>query len=267
MRNNLFMILKSLINVFINKKYILFILILVAINSNIFSSDFFDYPISTIVIDAGHGGEDSGALASYSFDENILEKDITLKVALEVEKNVKKALSNIRIIQTRDEDKYLSLQTRSEKGYNYVLNDRSSSLYISIHANSAANKDANGIEVFTKLENKVVSLFDETTPIENLDLFVNEDLYTLNQKQYSSSINFASTILDSVISSIPTINNRGVKSEDLYVLNVCRTTACLVEIGFLSNEDEAKLLIDEDYQKKIAKAISDGIVSYIKNRR
>ncbi len=252
---------------FIKRTLILLSLSLLIISNNIFSTDFFDYPISSIIIDAGHGGNDSGAIASYSFNQEILEKDIVLNFALSLEKKLKEKDNSLNIIQTRNNDTYLSLQQRSEKGYNFVLDDKTSSLFISIHANSSTNKQANGFEIYTKLENKVVYLFDETTPIENLDLFVNNTLNNLSQKQYITSYNLSASILNSVINKIPKITNRGIKSDDLYVLNVCRTTGCLIELGFLSNKEEAKLLLDSSYIDKMVEAVSEGIINYIKNRR
>ncbi len=249
------------------KKIFYFFIFLFLFSNCLYAKSFFDYPISSLVIDAGHGGNDSGAIASYSFAPTIYEKDIVLDIALKVEKYVNKELPKLEIIQTRVDDTYLSLQERSEIGYNYEIENKTSSLYVSIHANSAKNKEASGVEIFTKLENKIVHLFDEKTPIENIDLFVNEDLYTLNKKQYQTSFELASTILNSIVNNFLNINNRGIKSEDLYVLNVCRTSACLIEVGFISNEDEAKLLLDNSYRDKMAKSIATGIVKYIKNRR
>lgn len=254
-----------------NKKFkksiiIFFIISFFSIN-NIIADAFFDYPISTLILDAGHGGLDSGAIASYSFNDDIKEKDIVLSISKKIENYVHKSLPSLKIIQTRKDDTFLSLQERSEMGYNFILDDKTSSIFISIHANSALNKNASGFEIYTKLENKIVYLYDETTLIENIDLFVNENLSLLNEKQYLTSLDLASSILTSFVQDFPKTNNRGIKSEDLYVLNVCRTTAVLVEVGFISNEEEAKKLLDESYQDEIAKSISKGIVEYIKNRR
>lgn len=253
-------------NTVLKRSIIIYLFLSLFFSTNIFSQDFFNYPISTIIIDAGHGGKDSGAIASYSFNNQIYEKDIVLDFALKLEESLKEKIPEILIYQTRNDDTYLSLQQRSEKGYNFVLKDKTASLYISIHANSAKNTEAEGFEIYTKLENKVVYLFDETTPIENLDLFVNENLDILSQKQYITSYNLSASILNSVLQNVPTIVNRGIKSEDLYVLNVCRTTGCLIELGFISNEEEAKKLLNQTYIDKMVDSISNGIVNYINSR-
>jgi N-acetylmuramoyl-L-alanine amidase len=231
------------------------------------AASFFDYPISTVILDAGHGGEDSGAVASYDFNPDIKEKDIVLDIALKVESYLSKNLPEIKIIQTRVDDSFPSLQERSEIAYLIQLDDKSASLFVSIHANSAEVESAEGFEVYTKLENKVIYLYDSSTPLENIDLFTADNLYTLNRKQYDTSYELSSNILDSVIKSFPQISNRGIKSDDLFVLNVCRTTACLIEVGFLSNKEEAKLLLDSAYRDRMALAISEGIVTTIKNRK
>lgn len=233
----------------------------------LYSTSFFDYPISTVFIDAGHGGLDSGAVSSFSFNPLIEEKDIVLDIALKIEEHLSKQMPELSIIQTRYDDTFPSLQERSELAYKTKLDDKFSSIFVSIHANSSTNSSAKGVEVFTKLENKTIYLLDEETPIDNIDLFVNDDLKTLNKNQYSTSMILSNNILESIKKNIPQIISRGIKSDDLYVLNVSRTTATLVEVGFISNEDEAKLLLDSVYRDKIAKAVSEGIIKTINNRK
>jgi N-acetylmuramoyl-L-alanine amidase len=243
-----------------------FIFMLFAFSTNLIASSMFDYPISTVFIDPGHGGEDSGAVASYDFNNLIEEKDIVLDIALSLRDYLEEELENTDIILTRDNDTYISLQNRSEVVYKTPLPNKTSSLFVSIHANSATSS-AQGFEIFTKMKNKIIYLYDSETPIQNIPLFANDDIYTLNDKQYDTSFTLASNILNSVLKSFPTISNRGIKSEDLYVLNVSRSTSCLVEVGFLSNEEEAKKLLDSTYRQTMAKAIGDGIIETIKNRR
>ncbi len=270
MKTNTFKIRNLFFKNFCFKKVkILFLLLLM----NLFflqiisAKSFFDYPISTVFIDAGHGGMDSGAVASYDFDPLIEEKNIVLEVALGVEKYLNKALSDINVVQIRDDDTYYTLQERSEFAYKYPLEDKSSSIFVSIHANSASSNSAKGFEIFTKLEKKQVDLFDEETPVGNIDLFVNEKFEVLSEQQYQTSYQLALEIENAFKKDFPQLRDRGIKSDDLYVLNVCRTTGCLIEIGFLSNKDEANLLTDSAYLNNISKTISDGIVEYIKKRR
>lgn len=164
----------------------------------LYSTSFFDYPISTVFIDAGHGGLDSGAVSSFSFNPLIEEKDIVLDIALKIEEHLSKQMPELSIIQTRYDDTFPSLQERSELAYKTKLDDKSSSIFVSIHANSSTNSSAKGVEVFTKLENKTIYLLDEETPIDNIDLFVNDDLKTLNKNQYSTSMILSNNILESI---------------------------------------------------------------------
>lgn len=254
------------LNSVISKKIIVFIILFSCVFMKLYSTSFFDYPISTVIIDAGHGGSDSGAVSSFSFNPLIEEKNIVLDIALKVEKHLLKEMPDLNIIQTRYDDTFPSLQQRSEIAYKTILDDKTSSLFVSIHANASTSSSAKGVEVFTKLENKLIYLVDEETPLDNIDLFVNDNLKTLNNKQYLTSLTLSNNILESIKKNIPQIINRGIKSDDLYVLNVCRTSASLVEVGFISNEDEVKLLLDNVYRDKIAKAISEGIIKTIQTR-
>lgn len=243
---------------------IVFLLCFSALNLN--ATSLFDYPISTIFIDPGHGGVDSGAAVTHDFNPLIEEKDIVLDISLTLEQYLKREMPSLNIILTRSDDTYLTLQERSEVAYKTPLESRTGSLYVSIHANSATN-NAHGFEIFTKLKDKTVFLYDEETPLKNISLFSNNDLLTLNKRQYNTSYDLSKNILDNVLKDFPDIKNRGIKSEDFYVLNVCRTTACLVEVGFISNEKEAKKLLDKSYRDSMAKAIGKGIIETIKNRR
>lgn len=241
------------------KKIIIFIVLLFT-SFSLFAKNPFQYPVSTVFIDAGHGGKDPGANRSWYFSEDpILEKDITLKVALKVGEYLKQMAPSLNIIQTRVDDVYLTLQERSEVSFLYPLDKKSSALFVSIHVNAVASSQASGFEVYTKLKDKNILLFDNRTPIENIPFFAIDSVENLNKYMYEKSSELASSINLSIAKQFPLNKNRGVKQEDLYVLNVCRTSGVLIEIGFVSNEEEAREMIDDSYLSKMAKAIADGI--------
>lgn len=99
----------------------------------IFASNPFEYPVSAIFLDAGHGGSDPGANRFWNFyGKTINEKDITLSLSFEVEKNLKNLLPNIEIYQTRETDEYLSLQERSSYCYTMPLQPKSRAIFISL---------------------------------------------------------------------------------------------------------------------------------------
>lgn len=246
-------------------KYFLIISIfLLTINNSVFASNPFNYDISTVFIDAGHGGSDPGANRKWDFEDSlIMEKDITLKLSKKVENYLNDYNLGIEIIQTREDDRYLSLQDRSQICFTKGLRPKTSSLFVSIHVNAASSKNANGYEIYTKLKSKNVPLFDENTPIENIPFFSVDNLTNLNQFMFEKSDYFANNVLNEIEKAYPLKKNRGVKQEDLYVLNVCRTSAILIEVGFLSNEKEARELVDNSYLEKMAKAIAKGIKNTI----
>ncbi len=207
--------------------------------------------IKYVVIDAGHGGKDSGAVGSITevteVDEaaseeataqqiienttTYYEKTINLAVAKLVQKNLQDA--GVKVIMTRTGDTYPTLSERS-----VLANQNDAAMFVSIHVNSAANApNANGIEVYYANKN-------------------NNDFYGLTSKK------FASTVLDKMLEETDA-RSRGVKSENYYVIRTSLMPAILIEVGFISNADEIKQLIDPAYQQKLADGISAGILAHI----
>lgn len=243
-------------------RYFIVTILMVTISSSIFAINPYNYPVKTIFIDPGHGGRDAGASRDYDFLESTLnEKDINLKLATKISLLLQSSFKDIKVYQTRVDDEYLSLWERSNISAITPLAPKTSSLYISLHVNASANTDASGFEVFTKLSpsQKRLVLFDSNTPLENIAFFSSETNDKLNFDLYAKSTSLAKNINDSMVSYFPTTKNRGIKNEDLYVLNVSKTPAVLVEIAFLSNEEEAKNLVNDDYLNTMAQAIFEGI--------
>ncbi|RLD59886.1 MAG: N-acetylmuramoyl-L-alanine amidase [Bacteroidetes bacterium] len=219
--------------------------------------------IHTIVIDPGHGGKDPGAI---SYSKNNFEKTI----ALEIAKKLKKKLLNnldVKIILTRDKDEFVSLQQRTQ-----LANRENANLFISIHCNAHRKKIVNGIEVFylstaktsearavESLENSVVYNFEggqeAVKKYDDLafilaDMAQNEHL----EESYQLALNLQSNLVNTL-----KCYNRGVKQANFYVLRGAFMPAVLIEIGFLSNKEEEKKLINAKYQDKIAEAIFESI--------
>ncbi len=167
-----------------------------------------------IVLDAGHGGKDSGAICN-----GIQEKDLNLKVALQMEKILQ--ANGYSVVMTRREDKYLTLEERVA-----VAHASQADLFVSVHANAARNQSAHGVEVFHHHSASHQSV--------NLARHVSSRLGDLAR-------------------------NRGVKSADFYVLRKTKMPAILVEVGFLTNEYEALRLCTSSYVQQIADSIADGI--------
>ena len=181
----------------------------------------------TWVIDAGHGGRDTGCEGTLT-----KEKDITLAVAKEVGRLVKKNISGVRVVYTREKDKYLTLQERCD-----IANSRGATLFISIHVNSASNQFARGTESF----------FATNVPLNGTQAGKSELLALLLQRQYLSHGREIS---------------RGVKQRELYVCEHTNMPSVLTEIGFISNLNEEAYLNSKDGQKELAEAIYKALAEW-----
>lgn len=172
-----------------------------------------------VVIDAGHGGKDPGTNGGA-----LIEKDITLTVALLVQDLLEDA--DYEVIMSRTEDEYPELMERAKLTQEY-----DAPIFVSIHCNAAENiASANGIETYI-------------APADAADA----DL---------------AAYLQAALIDATSANDRGVKESRLVVLTQNPAPACLVELGFMTNPDECAKLGDEDYQQTLAEAIANGIDNY-----
>ncbi|MCK5594981.1 N-acetylmuramoyl-L-alanine amidase [bacterium] len=191
--------------------------------------------IKVIVIDPGHGGFDPGAVRKYRkgviFSSKIKEKDINLDIAKRVKKYLKG--TDTRVILTRERDKFISLKHRVGLAKKYKAD-----IFVSIHANAAWDKRMSGIETYypRKTRDKGVSLKKESRKL-------------------------AESIHESLIRHMRA-RDRGIKDAMFYVLRNAYMPAVLVEVGFISNYYDAKLLKKSSYRKKVAQVIAQGILEY-----
>lgn len=181
----------------------------------------------TWVIDPGHGGRDVGCET-----RRHQEKDITLAVAKEVGKLVKKNISDVRIVYTRERDKNLTLQQRCD-----IANARGAELFISIHVNSAPNPYARGTESF----------YATNVPLKGTQAGKSELLALLLQRQYLTHGREVS---------------RGVKKRELYVCEHTNMPSVLTEIGFITNSVEEAYITSKDGQRELATAICEALMEY-----
>jgi N-acetylmuramoyl-L-alanine amidase len=217
-------------------------------------------PIDLIVIDPGHGGEDTGAKGP----GGVLEKEVTLQIA----KKVAEALRDkgFQVVLTRDEDVFIPLGERTA-----LANRKGADLFISIHANAAKRKQASGSETYflSRAKNDearaVATLENASLRFEKPDFDTEggEDLdfilLDMVQNEYlKESQDLAALIQDNLEKHLP-IPNRGVDQAGFYVLNKAYMPAVLVETAFISNANEAKLLKKDSFQDKIAQAITQAV--------
>ncbi|VWL85316.1 N-acetylmuramoyl-L-alanine amidase family protein [Oceanivirga miroungae] len=209
----------------------------------------------TIILDAGHGGQDSGAIG----DAGYYEKTLALAVVLELYKNLK---NDYKVILTRSDDTFIPLNKRAQIG-----NDNEADLFVSIHLNSGGkNKKAEGTEVFYYSKNpssyarqiaKFENDFDKkgTAAIEASDFVISDVLYHLNQQQ---SAILASSVLENIVSTMKT-HKRKSTGANFAVLRGSKSNAILIELGFITNHKDRVKFSSKSGQKRVAKAIADAI--------
>ena len=223
------------------------------------------FKVGAILIDAGHGGKDPGALKTYKVngkDVTIKEKDINLKVAKLLGERLKTAYPDKQIILTRDKDVFLTLQERTEIANNVKVKEDEAVLFISVHVNSSLNKTSSGYEVWYLSPGYRRTVLDKSSTDDN-SLF--PILNSMLEEEYTTeSIMIAKFIMDGLQSQIGDQSKaRGIKAEEWFVVKNSNMPSVLIELGFVSNEKEALLLNNDTYLKKAALGIYNGIAAFI----
>jgi N-acetylmuramoyl-L-alanine amidase len=218
------------------------------------------HEVAVILIDAGHGGKDSGAIGRHgSF--TVKEKDICLTVALELERLLKARYPDKKIIMTRRNDRYLTLEERVKMANEQKLGENQAEIYISIHANAAFNKEATGFEVWRLPDGTSRELFTDEGIDYNTQSAIN---MLLNAEYLAESKTLAGYLLRSMEKKLGHVmKNRGEREENWFVVRNAKMAAVLVEIGFVTNETEARLLSRESHLKLIGQSLYTGIKDFI----
>jgi len=224
------------------------------------------FRVAAIILDPGHGGKDSGAVGTHTTGGKTLksvEKDVVLSVSKKLAALLTAAYPGKKVLLTRTGDTYPSLEDRVNIANTVPLKDNEAIIYISIHANASLNKSARGFEVWY-------------LPPETQRELVNKDKYAgsaevipiINDMLHAEFIT-ESTIIGQFIlnrfkesfgSRIP---SRGLKAENWYVVRNARMPAVLVELGFVTNADDAKLMDTERDLKLFSEALYKGIADFV----
>lgn len=216
----------------------------------------YSYPLGTVVIDAGHGGKDGGCSFAWVFaGGTVYEKDLNLDIAKRVRDIISVQRPDIRVVMTREDDSYISLDDRCAIAYGTPLAAKSSALFVSIHVNSAESRDASGFEVLTKLPSQTVSVIDASTPRQNISLYAPFSQSELNRMLGKRDREVADCFVSSLSASLPETRNRGVKEQNVQVLWCTRIPSVLLEVGFLTNEQDARNLVSASWRQQMANAI------------
>lgn len=223
------------------------------------------FKIGAILIDPGHGGKDPGAVGEYTLNGKkyrCVEKDVVLDCSTKIYRKLKEKYPDKTIMMTRTGDTYPSLEDRVEMANNISLKQDEAIIYVSVHANSSFSKTAKGYEVWYLSQDYRRNLVDES------DIETKEILPILNnmmEEEFTmESILIAKFILDGLTEQIGDLSpSRGLKEENWFVVRNARMPSVLIELGFVSNEEEGRLLNSEDYLQKCADGIYNGVVKFI----
>ena len=223
------------------------------------------YRIGAILIDPGHGGKEPCAWREYTSDgkiKRIQENDINLSVSLDLRDRLKKNYPDKNILITRDDDSYLTLEERVEIANSVALEPHEAILYISIHVNASLDKKANGFEVWYLSPGYRRNLLQAQ---DDIDTDLLPILNSMLEEEYTTeSILIAKFILDGMEKSVGDLSpSRGIKEEEWFVVRNANMPSVLVEVGFLSNQEEAARLADEAYLRKLSEGIYNGLAAFI----
>ncbi len=220
-----------------------------------------------IVIDAGHGGEDPGAIGYNSHRE----KAIVFDISKELEKILKSR--GHKVYMTRNSDNFVKLSDRTK-----FANEKSANIFVSVHANAVANGNANnahGIECYFLSPSrsdraKNVAAQENSADMSDMNMYGKDSyLNLLNHHNILASnklaIDLQRGMLGAVSKKYKNVNDNGVKEGPFWVLVGAQMPSVLVEVGFLSHPEEGARLASDEYRKTLAKGLADGIERYFVN--
>ncbi len=223
-----------------------------------------------VVVDAGHGGHDSGAVAGGK-----QEKDIVLQITKRVQKEFKR--KGYRVYLTRGSDRFLKLGQRTR-----IADHKDAKVFISIHANAISNKSrfniVEGVETYflqktRDARSQRIAARENASVLQGTDKLSRDVIIdaVLNGPKIIQSHKLAIDVQNSMIKSLNSryngVKNGGVRPAPFYVLVGASRPSILVEVGYMTNPKERARLSTSGYQDKIAKGIVEGVGKYIDNRK
>jgi len=216
----------------------------------------------TVVVDPGHGGEDTGAKGP----SGLSEKDITLDLARRLKARIQSGM-DADVLLTREADRSVALDERTA-----IANHHRADLFVSIHANATRRGQAEGAETYflsyqetdddsravAAIENNTLGLEEGVKANSSLEMI----LWDLAQSAFLKESSALAEIIQDNLNDALGINNRGIKQAPFRVLMGATMPAVLIEIGFITNPDEERRLRDASFKDRLAAAISESVRRY-----
>ena len=227
------------------------------------------WEIDTIVLDAGHGGKDPGALGKKGTKEKTVVLDIVKRIGRLLTKN-----TNVKVIYTREEDVFIPLWKRTK-----IANENKGKIFISVHTNGNRSSKPYGFETYLLRPGKTQDAIDVAAQ-ENAAIKYEESrngkykeltsegqiLATMAQSMFMKESESLAAQIQNELAKRLSSQNRGVKQAGFYVLVGASMPNVLIEVGFLTNPDEEKKLRTPEYRQKIADAVYKAIIEFKKSR-
>jgi N-acetylmuramoyl-L-alanine amidase len=220
--------------------------------------------IAAIIVDPGHGGKDGGASGNVTVNGKkitALEKAITLNVSKQLFEKLRTTYPDKQLIMTRTGDTYPTLEDRVAKAHSVPLKENEAIIYISVHANASFNKNARGYEVWylsPDYRRDVIDKKNQAEPSAILSIY--NDLL---EEQFTTESVLLSRLISEEFDKTfgKTIPSRGIKAEEWYVVRKARMPSVLVELGFVTNNEDATLMLNhsQDFSDAIYKGITDFV--------
>jgi len=221
--------------------------------------------IGRIVIDAGHGGHDTGTIGP----TGLMEKDLCLDVALRLGKIIEQKLPGADIIYTRSDDTFIPLEERT-----HIANESKADLFISIHANSSPDHGARGVETYylnLKGSPEAMEVAARENAVSQEGIHELEDLVKqiARTEKIDESKELAEDVQDSLAKRMQKtakpVKNRGVRKAPFVVLIGADMPSILTEISFLSNASDEQLLKKPEHRQRVAEGLYQGVAAYLQS--
>jgi N-acetylmuramoyl-L-alanine amidase len=221
--------------------------------------------ISRIVIDAGHGGHDTGTIGP----TGLMEKDLCLDVALRLGKIIQQKLPGADVVYTRSDDTFIPLEERTR-----IANEAKADLFVSIHANSSPDHGARGVETYylnLKGSPEAMEVAARENAVSDEGIHDLQDIVKkiARTEKIDESKELAEDVQDSLSKRIQKtakpVRDRGVRKAPFVVLIGADMPSILTEISFLSNPSDEQLLKKPDHRQHIAEGVYQGVSSYLQS--